>query len=439
MTETPREIERGTRRESGPPPPTSPPSDAADLASGSDPAAGADTGPIAGPPMRSFLVHYNEVGLKRGNRGHFEQSLIRNIQQGLRGLKVDLVKRLFGRLRIDQRPEGDGDELERRLARIHGVAHFSRAERFVDWDLAPVEARLAEWADEGGFESFAIRCRRLEKRFPLRSQEIKVRLGDLVRVRSGARVDLENPERTFHVLVLNREIFLHGHWTEGAGGLPVGTAGRVMMMLSGGIDSPVAAERLMRRGCHPQFVHFHSSPFTDRSSIAKATELAELLCEHRAVTKLHLVPLGILQQRIVAEAPAAWRVMLYRRYMLRLAAMIARREKCVALGTGENLAQVASQTLDNLGVLDRTVDVPLLRPLLTYDKNEIIDEAKRIGTFDLSIEKHSDCCGYLLPRNPVIAARLSQIEAIEESLDLAEEIAEVLARTTTVRVGADED
>jgi len=388
--------------------------------------------------VRSTIVHYDEVGLKGGNRPYFERALVRNIRLALRGLSIAGVWRLFGRLRVDQRPEGDAAELERRLRRTHGIAHFHPAERF-PWDLGEVERKLGEWADERGFETFAIRCRRLEKHFPLRSQEIESRLGALVRERSGARVDLERPERTFHVLVLNQEIILHWRRVEGPGGLPVGTGGRVLLLLSGGIDSPVAAERLLRRGCHLQFLHFHSSPFTDRSSVEKTAELARILVEHRARTKLHLAPLGILQRKIVAEAPAPWRVILYRRNMLRIAAAIARRERAAALATGENLAQVASQTLENLALLDRTVDLPVLRPLLAYDKLEIMDEARAIGTYETSIEPHSDCCGYLLPRRPVVAGTPAELDEIEGRLDLSAEIAEVLARTEVLPIGPEDD
>jgi len=390
------------------------------------------------PALRSTIVHYDEVGLKRGNRPYFERALVRNIRHALRGLSVAGVWRLYGRLRVDQRPEGDAGELERRLSRVHGIAHFHPAERF-PWDIDAVERKVAEWAAEGGFESFAIRCRRLEKHFPLRSQEVEVRLGARVGALSGARVDLDHPERTFHVLVLNQEIIVHWRRVEGPGGLPVGTGGRVLLLLSGGIDSPVAGERLLRRGCHLQFLHFHSSPFTDRSSIDKAIELAGIVAEHRLRTKLHLAPLGILQRKIVAEAPEPWRVILYRRNMLRIAAVIARRERLAALATGENLAQVASQTLENLALLDRTVELPVLRPLLSYDKLEIMEEARSIGTYEASIAPHSDCCGYLLPRRPVVAGTLEEVEAIESRLDLTAEIAEVLRRTEVVRVGGEDE
>jgi thiamine biosynthesis protein ThiI len=405
--------------------------------SGAPDPAPAGSVPELPPGARTYLVHYNEIGLKRGNRPFFERVLIQNIQHALRGLSVIAVRRLYGRLRVDQHERGDRQELERRLGRVHGVAHILPAERF-GWDLDRVEAKLGEWAGEGGFASFAVRARRLEKSFPLRSHDLQVRLGALVGARSGARVDLESPERTFHLVVLNREIFLHHRRIDGPGGLPVGTAGRVLVMLSGGIDSPVAAERMMRRGCHIQFVHFHSSPFTDRSSVDKAIELAGILAADRMRTKLHLVPLGIVQRKIVAEAPAPWRVMLYRRTMLRIAARIAARERLAAIATGENLAQVASQTLENLAVLDRTVEIPVLRPLLAYDKIEIIAEAERIGTFETSIAPHSDCCGYLLPQRPVVAGTREEIEAIEGALDLEAEMAEVYARIEEVPIGGEE-
>ncbi len=376
-------------------------------------------------------MHYGEVGLKKGNRPYFETRLVRNLHYTLRGLRVMGIHRIYGRLRIDQELDGDRGELLRRLSRVHGVSHVLPIERF-GWDLGPIEARLAEWAGEGGFESFAIRCRRIQKSYPHRSQDLMVRLGAIVGERSGARVDLRAPEVEFSVLILNREVILSRERISGPGGLPTGTAGRVLHMLSGGIDSPVAAERLLRRGCHLQFVHFHSSPFTDRSSIEKTTELANILTRHRMRSKLHLVPLGLLQQRIVQDAPARWRVMLYRRSMLRIAARIAGWNQCKALGSGENLAQVASQTLENLAVLDETVALPLLRPLLSYDKEEIVEEARRIGTYEVSTEPHADCCGYLLPRRPVTDGTVEEVREIEAALDLSEELEEVHSRTEVV-------
>ncbi|MFQ5655147.1 MAG: tRNA uracil 4-sulfurtransferase ThiI [Planctomycetota bacterium] len=380
---------------------------------------------------RTTLIYYNEIGLKKRNRVHFEELLIRNIYRATRGLGVASVRRLYGRLRLDQHAGGDPAELEERLGRLFGIAHFDPVE-VLGWDLDRVREILGRWAREGGFESFAVRARRVNKGFPHTSDELNRELGALVKEESGARVDLEHPQRTFGVLILNREIFVFHRRNPGPGGLPVGSAGRVALLLSGGIDSPVAAERLLRRGCQLLFVHFHSAPFTDRSSQEKAVELAEILCRHRLATKIHLVPLGALQRKIVAEAPAPYRVMLYRRFMLRIAERLARASRCLALATGECLAQVASQTLENLAVLDRTVPMPVLRPLIARDKQEIVDEARRIGTFETSIEPDADCCGYLMPRNPVIRARLHEIEEIEETL-AAEEIVEEIAAAIETR------
>ncbi len=392
-----------------------------------------DTKPQTSSGNRSYLIHYDEIGLKGGNRAFFEEQLLRNIQTSLRGLGVSSVRRLFGRLRLDQRADGNAEELEKRLARVYGIAHFDPV-RVMGWDLDRVREVLVGWAHEGGFRSFAMRARRVNKEFPHTSQELNRELGALVKEESGAQVNLDAPERTFHLLVLNQEIFLYHRRLPGPGGLPIGVGGRVALLLSGGIDSQVAGERLLRRGCTLEFIHFHSAPYTDRASQEKAVELAEILCRHRFTTRLHLVPLGKLQQKIVTDAPEALRVLLYRRYMLRLAERIAYRSHCRVLATGESLGQVASQTLANLALLDVTVEMPILRPLITRDKREIVDEARAIGTFDLSTEPASDCCSYLMPHHPVTQARGSEVKAIEAELQVEELLEEILEESEEVPI-----
>lgn len=388
--------------------------------------------------LRRYLVHYSEVGLKGANRGRFEERLIRNIYRAARGLAVESVRRLYGRFLLEQRVEGSAEDLERRLARTYGVSSFAPVV-VTAADLEPVRAILAEWASDADFESFAIRARRLDKAFPVDSQTLNVELGALVGRISGARVDLNDPSRCFEVLVLGSEIYLSRDRRPGPGGLPSGLGSRVAVLLSGGIDSPVAAERLLRRGCELVFIHFHSSPFTDRSSIDKARELAQIVSAHRNPAPFYAVPLAEVQRRIVAGAPADYRVILYRRYMLRIAAKIAEKEWCQALATGEAIGQVASQTVDNLGTLDRTVDLPVLRPLLTYDKDEIVREARRAGTFEVSIEPHSDCCSYLMPRRPVTRSRdwkVSEIEAkLEKDGELPELVQAIVDECTPESVG----
>ena len=385
-------------------------------------------------PLRSYLVHYGEIALKGGNRDRFEWILMRNIEHALRGTGVQKVSRIYGRIRIDQDLRAEPEEVARRLARVFGIAHFEPVESY-PWDLEDLEKRLGEVAREGGFSSFGVRAHRIEKAYPLRSNEIERRLGALIEKESGARVDLNHPERWFHIKVASREIFFHSEQIPGPGGLPTGSTGRVGLLLSGGIDSPVAALRMMRRGCHLVFIHFHSAPFTDRSSVEKAIDLAQLVSRHRISARLYVVPLGQMQRAIVEGAPAPWRILLYRRAMLRIAERLARRNRCLALATGDNLGQVSSQTLDNLTALDKTVDLPILRPLIGYDKQEIIAEAKEAGTFSLSIEPFADCCSFLTPPNPVIAARSWELEAIEEKLDLEEHYRQAMRGVEIHRVG----
>lgn len=385
-------------------------------------------------PVRQYLVHYSEVGLKGANRSRFEERLIQNLYRTGRGLGLVSIRRLFGRFLLAQRVEGDSTELERRLARVCGVSHFSPV-TVTGLDLDEVREVLTGWAEERDFETFGVRAKRVNKQFPIDSSQLNVELGGLIGRVSGARVDLSAPDRRFTVLVLNQGIFLTRDRYSGAGGLPTGVGSRVGLLLSGGIDSPVAAERLLRRGCELVFIHFHSAPFTDRSSVDKAERLAEIISEHREPAPFYSVGIGELQRRIVAGAPAGYRVLLYRRYMLRIAEKIAVREWCQALGTGESIGQVASQTVDNLATLDRTIDLPVLRPLLTYDKDEIVAEARRAKTFDVSIEPDSDCCSYLMPRRPVTRSRDWKVRDIESKLELGDCIEEILAGLELRSVG----
>jgi len=268
------------------------------------------------------------------------------------------------------------------------------------------------------FDTFRVRCKRADKTFPLTSPEICREIGEDVRRATGAAVDLEGAEMTIDVEVLTREILLSVEKVAGPGGLPVGSSGHVVALLSGGIDSPVAAARLMRRGCRVSFVHFHSVPYLDRTSQDKARELAHLLTRHQYRSGLYLVPFGDVQREIVAQVRRPSRVVLYRRMMVRIAEAIARRIGAEALVTGESVGQVASQTLPNLATIDAVASMPVLRPLIGSDKNEIIAEAERLGTYSISIIPDQDCCQLFVPRHP--STRTSAEEAItgEASLDV---------------------
>jgi thiamine biosynthesis protein ThiI len=232
-------------------------------------------------------------------------------------------------------------------------------------------------------------------------------------------VDLEDAELTISIEILPRSAFFGFDKIAGAGGLPVGVSGRAVSLISGGFDSPVAAYRMMQRGCRLTFVHFHSAPYLDKTSQEKVRELVKLLTRHQFSSRLYLIPFGEIQRQIVAGVLRPLRVILYRRMMLRIAEAIAGKERARALVTGESLAQVASQTLENLAVIEKATTLTILRPLVGMDKQEIIDQARRIGTFETSAIPDQDCCQLFVPQHPATKAKLADVENAESRLDLA--------------------
>ncbi len=311
------------------------------------------------------------------------------------------------------------DEICARVATTFGVANFSYGVE-TTLELADIRSAVLAAASRETFGSFRMRCRRAHKEFPLTSPEVNALLGRAVQDATGARVDLENPELTITVEILPRSAFVSARKLAGPGGLPVTISGRVCCLLSGGIDSPVAAYRMMQRGCRVDFVHFHGAPYTDRASRDKARELATLLTRWQLHSDLWVVPFGAIQAEIVARVPRTHRVVLYRRMMLRIASALAERTGCRALVTGESLGQVSSQTLENMEVIGAATPMLVLRPLVGMDKAEIIASAERIGTFTTSILPDQDCCSLFVPPHPTTHATAAEVAAAESLLDVAE-------------------
>lgn len=367
--------------------------------------------------MNSALIRYHEVALKRGNRPYFVELLKRNLRSSVEGLGLKEVKNLPGRLCMVFNGEADSDEIRRRLACVFGVANFSFAERTAV-DLADLKSKILESLKGKEFSSFRIQTKRADKTFPLNSPDVNREVGAAVKAYSGAQVDLKNAELTIGIEILSRDAFFSLDKIPGPGGLPVGASGRVISLISGGIDSPVASYRMMQRGCRLIFVHFHSSPYLDKTSQEKVKELVKILTRHQYSSRLYMVPFGEIQRQIVTAVLRPLRVVLYRRMMVRLAEAIASSEKASALVTGESLAQVASQTLQNLTVIEKAATLPILRPLVGMDKQEIIDQARRNGTFEISILPDQDCCQLFVPRHPDTKASLVEVEKAESRLDL---------------------
>lgn len=369
--------------------------------------------------MHSVLIRYHEIALKKGNRAYFTELLKRNLLAAVKDLGAKEIRSLPARLLLTFRDEVPPAILAERISTVFGVANFSIVER-VDRDIDALRRRILDASRSERFESFRIETQRGDKTFPLTSPEINRQLGAAVREQSRARVDLENAEFTITVEILPKDAFFGFNKIVGAGGIPVGASGRVVGLISGGFDSPVAAYRMMQRGCRVVFVHFHSAPFQDKTSQEKVRQLLTLLTRHQFTSRLYLVPFGEIQRRIVAAVARPLRVILYRRMMLRIAEAIARREKAKALLTGESLGQVASQTLDNMAVIQDAARLPILRPLVGMDKQEIIDQARRIGTFEISSIPDQDCCQLFVPKHPATKARFREVEEDEAKFDVQE-------------------
>ena len=251
---------------------------------------------------------------------------------------------------------------------------------------------------------------------------------------TGAGVDLSDPDLTIYLDIQTRGILLYFDETPAHGGLPVGASGKVAVMLSGGIDSPVAAWHMMKRGCPAAFVHFHSYPLSDRSSIEKVGELAQHLTRHQRRSDLFLAPLAEIQKRIIVETPPSYRVLLYRRFMMRIAETLARQSGAKAVITGESCGQVSSQTLDNIAVVDNVASMPVLRPLIGMNKEEIVGMARSIGTFPISIQPDQDCCSLFVPKRPETRGRLATIERLEQGLPVNEMVAQALEGVTREQI-----
>lgn len=376
---------------------------------------------------RFFVIHYNELGLKRGNRDYFENALCANINSAVHDCGAEKAKRIWGRVLLPLQPDADIPEIRNRLGRVFGIAYFAEA-RSSPQAVENIEINAWELIQNRTFKSFKIDARRSDKTFPHTSVDINRRVGAYVKERSQARVDLENAELTCWIEVVEKFAFAYVDRFPGPGGLPVGTSGKVVVLLSGGIDSPVAAWKMIKRGCTPIFVHFHSFPYTNAESQEKAKQIARQLAHYALRAKIYLVPFAEVQRHIMVDTPLETRVILYRRYMMRLAERIARREKARVLVTGDSVGQVASQTIENIDVISRAVPMPILRPLIGDDKIEIIDIARRIGTFDISIQPDQDCCSLFVPKHPETKANLTEVETSETRLQVDEAMKAALER-----------
>ncbi len=370
-----------------------------------------------------IVVHYHELWLKGRNRHFFLGKLFVALRQSLQGIVVERIEQPGDRFLVRL---GDGaalDEAIGRIQRVFGVANYAVAR--------PVERSMEALCHEAWeeiaplrFANFAVRAKRSDKEFPHSTMEIEAAVGRFLldKLRSegrDVRVRLKDPEITCHIEITPGPLLVYARKIAGPGGLPANTAGRITCLLSGGYDSAVAAYHMMKHGAHLSFVHFYGTGAQPgESSLHVASALARTLVPYQFRAKLYRVPFEAIQREIVRYAPENMRVLLYRRMMLRISDLIARRNRSLALVTGDSLGQVASQTLRNLVAVDAAARMPVFRPLIGMDKIEILATARQIGTYDISSEPFHDCCPVFLPRNPALSARAEELDEAEAKLDI---------------------
>jgi thiamine biosynthesis protein ThiI len=365
------------------------------------------------------LVHYGEIAIKGKNRPAFVGLLERNLRRALAGLPLEKIAHPAGRLWLRAKSgESLGEEALVRLRHVFGVSSFSPATR-TTLDLDAIKELAFAMVRERSYQSFRVSARRAYKSLPYPSQDVNREVGAYLFDRKPAKVQMVGAEMEVFIEMVPGAAYVYVDKLRGLGGLPVGMSGTVGCLLSGGIDSPVAALRLLRRGCRLVLIHFSGQPIQSKASVEKATDLAELLARFQTEITLYVVPFGALQSQIVTACPERLRVVLYRRFMLRIAAELAARDGAQALVTGESLGQVASQTLTNLIAIDAASPLPVLRPLIGFDKQEIVDQAKQLGSFSISIAPDEDCCSLFVPKHPETKARPVEVEAAEKALDVS--------------------
>jgi len=388
--------------------------------------------PAVGEPC--VLLKQGEIFLKGRNRQQFERMLNVNIRAAVlsTGVPAELTLRegvLVLRVARDRLTPAEHaaavDRLAARAADVPGISQVCRALRV---DKTPEAAAAAAVALTGpGSGAFAVRSRRRDKRFPVTSEQLNAQIGAQVVAAHGLPVSLKQPETEIFVEVDQQEVFVFTAGRPGLGGLPVGMSGRAVVLMSGGIDSPVAAFRMMKRGLRCVFVHFSGMPLTGPESVYKAYALVRGLDRFQGGSRLYVVPFGKAQQSLATSGAGRLQVIAQRRLMLKTAEVLAARMHATALVTGDSLGQVSSQTLPNITALDDAVRLPILRPLVGWDKSEIMDEARRLGTLAISELPDQDCCTLLMPRRAETRAKIEDLRKIEGRLD-ATELADALAR-----------
>lgn len=364
--------------------------------------------------QKTFIIHYNEIALKGNNRDFFVEKLVADIKEKCKGFDAKIEKK-FDKILV--RLNNNFNQIQEILGKTFGVAYFAFGVE-VNSNLKDIEKGVFEVLGDQKPKTFALRAKRNDKAIKFTSKEVELEVGGAVCDKIKAKVDLKNAELTIFVEIGFKKTYIYAKKIQGLGGMPKNSAGKVVCLLSAGIDSPVAVFLAAKRGATPILVHFYSAPYTDDSSLQNVEKLKKTLEQYCGPLKLYSFAIGEEQKKITLSAPAKYLVLLYRRLMFKKANEIAEKEGALGVVTGDSLGQVASQTLENLQVVSQASALPIYRPLFSFDKQEIIEIAQKIDTYEVSIQKHQDCCTLFTPKNPVIKGSLKEVLEIEKKLKI---------------------
>ena len=378
-----------------------------------------------------IIVRYCEIHLKGKNRGYFEKVFMNNLEKSLTGIRHEMHKP-SGRYVVENFDEESADEIVERLRKVFGTHTLSIGYK-VPADMQSIYNTVKTIAPSSG--TFKVETNRGDKKFPLNSMQINAEIGGrLLSDFPSLRVDVHNPQTVLNIDVReNGTALVFGGFVKGAGGMPVGTAGKGMLLLSGGIDSPVAGYMIAKRGMVLEGLHFHSYPYTNMQAREKVEELARILSGYTNGLLLNIVSVTHIQEEIHKHCPDEMMITLLRRFMMRIAERLCKKTGAQCIVTGESLGQVASQTIEGMTSSNAVVQIPVLRPLVGFDKTEIVERSRAIGTFETSIQPFEDCCTVFLPKHPLIRPKLAEVEAAENKLDVEALVEEALSTLETVK------
>lgn len=381
-----------------------------------------------------ILIRYGELGLKGKNIKHFILQLQKNIQQAIIEFPNVRVTRSLGRMFIVLNGE-DPQPIIDKCKNVFGIYSMSLAIKVENNEETIKEGALSALLQSENAKTFKVAVRRANKSFPIRSQEMNQILGaHLLKNSANFTVNVHQPDVEIKVEIREKATYITSTVIRGAGGLPVGTGGRSLLLLSGGIDSPVAGYLMMKRGVKLEMIHFHSPPFTSERAKQKVLDLTNVLTEYGGPINIHVVPFTKLQQEIFKTIPERYAMTVMRRVMFQVSERVCEKDKILALSTGESLGQVASQTLSSMNVINEVTNLPVLRPLVGLDKEEIIEYSKQIGTYDISVRPYEDCCTIFVPKSPVTNPTREKVNYLEKDSDFSELINEAVDQIEVIKI-----